>query len=122
MTDSKKDILISETEHNEWPSRDGRVSELEEALHNYLDWGRIAILRSKFEYPSQILDKSKEDLSGEISRPAEDVETIQNLIRIWDEDPDNFVNPFKEKMESGRIMIRVEPQTKAKEDVAVKED
>lgn len=105
---------------NDWPPRDGTVSELEEALHNYLDWGRIAVLRSKYDYPAVILDKDKEELVEEISRPAEDIESIQSLIRSWDSDPEGFKNPFREKSEQGRVMVPVKPQFKA--ETVVKEN
>jgi len=117
MVDIQKDSSQSgqeeEKQPNPWPSRDGRVSPLEEALHNSLDWGR-AILRSKYDYPILILDKSTGDLVEEVSRPQDVIEEVQRLIREWNEDPGNFKNPYEKSISDGsvRLLAPTKPEIK----------
>ena len=93
VKDNKEGDEQEEKKSNPWPSRAGRVSQLEESLHNILDWGIIANLRGKFDYPAMILDKSKEEIVDENVMPESAIEEVWKIIREWDKDPESYVDP-----------------------------
>lgn len=114
-----KHITEEEKKPNEWPSRGAAVSPLEEALNHSLDWGRITHLRISYEFPSLVLKKEDDELGEEISRPPEVAAEVKNLIKIWDEDPEAFVNPYADK--KVYVRQRYEPKVQPKVEVQVKE-
>lgn len=122
MVDAKSDLLQQDEEEkqpNPWPSREGKVSELEESLHNVLDWGIIANLRGKFDYPSMILEKTQEELAEENIMPETAIDEVLGIIREWDKDPDSYVNP---KGGNGEIYFKKAPvPAKPETEILVKE-
>lgn len=87
----RKDIEEKEV-MKPWPDRGTKENEeLEEALGNIIDWGRVSMLRFEYPYPALILSEDPDKLAKDISiYDANLVREVQLTIKNWSKDPEGF--------------------------------
>lgn len=100
MVDRKDDLNNGEeVKMQPWPSR-AAVSPLEEALHHWFEWGDLARFRVEYEFPYEITKIEPQEIADKLSRSADadEFREAQEIIKIWNQNPDAFRNPFEQNI------------------------